>query len=108
MHPRHAILRHSEHSEGVVVSQVLLGGEREFPKVVKLPEVRWMNPRRIELLAVGRHVLVDISKRARKALGLNGSDLIARRDLDRLQAEWRIGGRVELHGTSHLLQARGL
>jgi len=97
--------RDREHSERVVLPQVLFGCEREAREVLEAAKVIRMHAGRVEFLAVGGHIGIGVIKRPFEPDGLQRSDLVARGGLDRLQAEWHIG-RVNHGGLPGSLQTR--
>ena len=68
---------HCEHVVGIVVAQILLGGEGEFGQVGQRLEVIGMHPGSLEPGAVMRHVLVNVVQRPFQALGLQCGNLVA-------------------------------
>ena len=86
MDAHHLLARHGEHAVGVVVAQVLLGREGKAGEVGQRPEVIRMDAGGVEFRLVMRHVLVDMVQRPRKALGLQGDDLVAAGGFDGVQA----------------------
>ena len=89
------LARHGEHAEGIVVAQVLLGGEGELGEVGQRVEVVGMHAGGVERLPVVGHVVVDVPQRPLQPLELQGGDLVARGDLDRVEvlAAW-VSGRA--------------
>ncbi|MOA07600.1 hypothetical protein D3C78_1273070 [compost metagenome] len=63
-------LRHGEHAEGVVVTQVALAGEREFRQVREGFQVLGVYAEFIEALAVQRDVLVGVLQAPAQAFQL--------------------------------------
>ena len=62
-----------EHAEGVVVAHVLLHHEGELGDVLEALKVVGGHARRIEALAVQRHVLVGVAQRLPHALERSSS-----------------------------------
>ena len=91
------LTRHRKHAERIICAQIGLGGEREFRKVGKLLQVAGINARLLEGAAIMRHVVVGVIERPFEALELQRRDLIARRDLDRIEV-LRAGREIELFG----------
>ncbi len=87
---------HGEHPERVMPTQVVLGREREFPEVSKPAQVVRMDARPIERRPVMGNPLVDPAQRRLEAAELQRLDLVAGRDLDRV--ELVALGRARRHG----------
>ena len=78
-----------EHAEGVVVAHVLLHDEGELGDVLEAREVVGGHARRVEALAVQRHVLVGVAQRLPHALKLQFAQLLAGHRLNlRLKEHW--------------------
>ena len=78
-----------EHAEGVVVAHVLLHHEGELGDVLEALKVVGGHARRIEALAVQRHVLVGVAQRLPHALELQFAQLLAGHRLNlRLKVHW--------------------
>ncbi len=63
MDPCEPLLRHTEHRERVVVSQVLLDGEGKAGKVFKSVKVVRMNTVFVEMRAVEGRIRIGVLKR---------------------------------------------
>ena len=61
MDARDLLRRNGEHPKWVVLSEVVLGGERKFGDVVERADVVRMHANRVELGPVVRHVLVRVT-----------------------------------------------
>ena len=70
VHANHLFTRHREHAEGVVIAQILLGGERKLRQIFQLLQVIRMHARCVEDAAVMRHVRVRMRQRPPQALQL--------------------------------------
>ena len=70
MDTHHLLHRHREGIERIVITQILFGGAREFTQVTQLTEIIRVNPRRIKLTAVHRHIFVGVFQRPLQAFGL--------------------------------------
>ena len=78
VHADQLVPRHGEEAEGVVVAQILLGGEGEARQVPERLEVLRAHARRVELRAVGGDVGVDALERLPQALELQLLEILSR------------------------------
>ena len=93
MEPRHLFARYREHAERVVFAEVRLGREGQLGQVGQLLDVVRVDFRRVEGGLVVRYVLVRMTDRPSEALGLQRSQLVEGRGLDRLEIA---GARAEV------------
>ena len=60
MDTHHLLHRYREGVEGIVVTQVLLGGAGKLAQIAQLTEIIRVNPRRVELTAVHRDIFIGV------------------------------------------------
>ena len=82
----HLFARYRKHAVGVVVTQILLGGEGKAGEVGQRLEIIRVHPGSIEAGPVMGHVGLDLLQRRFEALGLQGGDFIAAGVFDGMQA----------------------
>ena len=70
MHPRPLVLRHGEHAKGIVLAQVLLGGEGKLGKVCQGAQIRGVHAGGVKFLAVVRHLVIGVLQRPAQTLNL--------------------------------------
>ncbi len=85
MEARDLVARRGEQAEGVVVAQVLLGGEGELGEVGEGLQIVGMDAGGVELGAVMGHAVVDAMQRPFQPFDLQRGQLVARGGLDRLR-----------------------
>ncbi len=84
--------RYGEHAVGVVVAQVLLGGEWEAGKVGQRFQILRMDARRVEFLPVGGDARIGVRQRPAHALDLQRDNFVAAGAFDRGGSRCGYGG----------------
>ena len=83
--PHDPVERHGEHAERVALAQLGLGREREPREVLEAATVAGMDAGLVEPPPVQVDVVVRVPERPPEPLELERLDLVARRDLDRIE-----------------------